>query len=347
MATKKVAKVATFFYCEICDYNTSRKCNYTKHILTSKHILATNGNKKSSESSESSEILYDQIYICEICDYNTSRKCNYTKHILTSKHILATNSKKSSESSESSEIVYEPDYVCKICNKIYHDRSGLWKHQQKCIDKDKVTSVKTEEPTGFTPQMFSDLLKQNNELTKQIIELSSKPTINNSNNNNNNSFNLQFFLNETCKDALNISDFVSQLQVGIKDLEETGRLGYAEGISKIFINGLKQLDVSQRPVHCSDYKRETMYIKDENIWEKEDVTHLKLTNAIKDVAHKNIQQIPFWTLKYPQHKDITSKCNDTYMKLVSEAMSGTTMEESDKNYKKIAKNIMKETVIDK
>ena len=237
-------------------------------------------------------------------------------------------------------------HICDICSKKYSTSSGLWKHQQKCIDK-KETNVKTEEPIGFTSQMFCDLLKQNNELTKQIIELSSKPTINNSNNNSNNSFNLQLFLNETCKDALNISDFVSQLQVGIKDLEETGRLGYAEGISKIFINGLKQLDVSQRPVHCSDYKRETMYIKDENIWEKEDVTHLKLTNAIKDVAHKNIQQIPLWTLKHPQHKDISSKCNDTYMKLVSEAMSGTTMEESDKNYKKIAKNIMKETVIDK
>ena len=346
MATNKVAKVASFFNCKTCDYNTSRKCNYIKHILTSKHILATNGNKKSSKSSESSGILYDQIYICEICDYNTSRKSNYTKHILTPKHIFTTNSYKSSESSESSEIVYEPDYVCKICNKIYHDRSGLWRHQQKCEDNDKVTYVKTEEPTGFTSQMFSDLLKQNNELTKQIIEMSSKPTTNNSHNNNN-SFNLNFFLNETCKDALNISDFVSQLQVGIKDLEETGRLGYAEGISKIFINGLKQLDVNQRPVHCSDVKRETMYIKDENIWEKEDVKHLKLTNAIRDVAHKNIQQIPLWTEKHPEHKDLSSKYNDKYMKLVSEAMPGSTREESDKNYKKIATNIMKQSLIEK
>lgn len=276
-------------------------------------------------------------FICNSCDYNTSRKSSYDKHLLSSKHRLELNGTNKVAKSCNK-------YSCDICSKKYNTSSGLWKHKQKCIDKGKET---TELPTGFTPQMFSDLLKQNNELTKQIIELSSKPTINNSNNNSNNSFNLHFFLNETCKDALNISDFVSQLQVGIKDLEETGRLGYAEGISKIFINGLKQLDVNQRPVHCSDYKRETMYIKDENIWEKEDVTHLKLTNAIKDVAHKNIQQIPVWTLKHPQHKDISSKCNDTYMKLVSEAMSGTTMEESDKNYKKIAKNIMKETVIDK
>ena len=191
---------------------------------------------------------------------------------------------------------------------------------------------------------FKELLIEQN---KQIIELSSKPTINNSNNTTNNSFNLHFFLNETCKDALNITDFVSQLQVGIKDLEETGRLGYVEGISKIFINGLKQLDINQRPVHCSDSKRETMYIKDENHWTKDDIENVILTNAIKDVAHKNIQQIPIWSKAHPEHKDITSKCNDIYMKLVSEAMSGTTMEESDKNYKKIARNIMKESVIDK
>ena len=291
--------------------------------------MELNGTNKLAETSKK--------YSCIICHYYTERKNNLRYHFTTSKHKMELNgTNKLAETSNK--------YSCDICSKKYNTSSGLWKHKQKCKDKYKET---TELPTGFTPQMFSDLLKQNNELTKQIIELSSKPTINNSNNNSNNSFNLHFFLNETCKDALNISDFVSQLQVGIKDLEETGRLGYAEGISKIFINGLKQLDVNQRPVHCSDYKRETMYIKDENIWEKEDVTHLKLTNAIKDVAHKNIQQIPLWTLKHPQHKDISSKCNDTYMKLVSESMSGTTMEESDKNYKKIAKNIMKETVIDK
>ena len=195
--------------------------------------------------------------------------------------------------------------------------------------------------------MFYELLKQNNELTKQVIELSSKTSITNNTTNNNNSFNLQFFLNETCKDALNITDFVNQLQVGIKDLEATGRLGYTEGISKIFINGLKQLDINQRPVHCSDSKRETIYIKDENIWEKEDVKHSKLTNAIKDVAHKNIQQIQVWTEKYPEHKDLSSKYNDKYMKLVSEAMPGSTKEESDKNYKKIVTNIMKESLIEK
>jgi len=281
---------------------------------------------------------------CDKCDYKTSRKSQFERHLMTSKHKNETN-----------ETPKVPNGFKCHCGNDYNSRTTLWRHMKKelCGKKYIFETFKNENEPKITA-MFMEMCKQNNEFkellleqNKQIIELSSKPTINNSNNNSNNSFNLHFFLNETCKDALNISDFVSQLQVGIKDLEETGRLGYAEGISKIFINGLKQLDINQRPVHCSDSKRETMYIKDENIWEKEDVTHLKLTNAIKDVAHKNIQQIPVWTLKHPQHKDISSKCNDTYMKLVSEAMSGTTMEESDKNYKKIAKNIMKETVIDK
>jgi len=292
--------------------------------------MELNGTKKVAKSCNIN-------FHCECCAYYTSRKSSLYKHFTTSKHLMELNGTK--------KVAKSCNHICDICSKKYSTSSGLWKHQQKCADK-KVTYVKTEEPTGFTSQMFSDLLKQNNELTKQIIEMSSKPTTNNSHNNNN-SFNLNFFLNETCKDALNISDFVSQLQVGIKDLEETGRLGYAEGISKIFINGLKQLDVNQRPVHCSDVKRETMYIKDENIWEKEDVKHLKLTNAICSVAHKNIQQIPIWSKANPEHKDISSKCNDKYMKLVSEAMPGSTREESDKNYKKIATNIMKQSLIEK
>ena len=139
---------------------------------------------------------------------------------------------------------------------------------------------------------------------------------------------------------------ISQLQVGIKDLEETGRLGYADGISKIFINGLKQLEISQRPVHCSDAKRETIYIKDKNQWEKDD-EKVKLTKAIKSVAHKNIEQIAVWTEAHPEYMNYNSKYSEKYMKILGEAMPGATYAESDKNYKKIARNITKETIIEK
>ena len=287
--------------------------------------MATNGN-------ELVAISRNGKYSCIICDYNTSRKNDYDKHILTPKHLMATFSNGRSH-----------NFECNICNKSYSDRSGLWRHKRKCG-----TQV-IQQPNEDSVNMFMEIMEQNKEFkeliieqNKQIIELSSKPTTT-----NNNSFNLQFFLNETCKDALNITDFINQLQVGTKDLEETGRLGYAEGISKIFINGLKKLNVNQRPVHCSDMKRETIYIKDGGQWEKDNDENVKLTNAIRDVAHKNIEQIQVWTELHPEYTDLKSKFNDRYMKLIGEAMSGSTNEETYRNYKKIARNIMRETLIPK
>ena len=207
-------------------------------------------------------------------------------------------------------------------------------------------------------QLVEYLLKENSEFkhmmleqNKHMIELAKHSAghhnTNNSHNTTNNSFNLQFYLNETCKDAMNIMDFVSQLQVGINDLEETGRLGFAQGISKIFINGLKQINVNDRPIHCSDLKRETLYIKSNNEWNKESEDKVILTNAIKHVAHKNMKQITEWTKDHPHYNDPHSKDNDTYLQIVSESMSGSSKEETNKNYNKIIKNIVKETIIDK
>jgi len=305
-------------------------------------------------------------YVCKICDHSTNNLKDFNKHNETNKHVWKYLEvfipKKSPKKKDGiNENVSKIPFLCSICNKKYQTHSGLWKHKQKCDNtnpnpnpKPKPKQIQTgnnENDMSKLTELVMDVVKQNNELTKQIIELSSKSTITNNNttNNNttNNSFNLHFFLNETCKDALNITDFVKQLQLSVKDLETTGRLGYAEGISKIFINGLKQLDINQRPVHCSDFKRETIYIKDSDKWTKDDNENIVLTNAIRDVAHKNIQQIPIWTEEHPEHKDLSSKYNDKYMKLVSEAMPGSTKEESDKNYKKIVRNIMKESVIDK
>jgi hypothetical protein len=291
-------------------------------------------------------------YTCKKCDYNTSRKSSYDKHLLSTKHTQSLIGSCNSCNSCNDCV----KHICNICSKKYNTQSGLWKHKQKCKEQKNKSYINIEQANTnnnvdnniFTPKMFYDLLQQNNELTKQVIELSSKPTTTNNNTtNNNNSFNLNFFLNETCKDALNISEFISQLHVGIKDLEETGRLGYADGISKIFINGLKQLEVTQRPVHCSDAKRETIYIKDKNQWEKDDDEKVKLTKAIKSVAHKNIEQIAVWTEAHPEYMNYNSKYSEKYMKLIGEAMPGATYAESDKNYKKIARNITKETIINK
>ena len=165
-----------------------------------------------------------------------------------------------------------------------------------------------------------DQNKQMMEQNKNMLELA-KNSGNNNNNTTNNNFNLNFFLNETCKNAMNIMDFVSQLQVGLKELEDTGRLGFAEGISKIFINGLKDIEINDRPIHCSDSKREVVYIKDNNQWNKDSEDKPLLTSAIKQVVRKNIKQISEWTKGHPEYNDSTSKQNDRYLKIVCESMS--------------------------
>jgi hypothetical protein len=234
-------------------------------------------------------------------------------------------------------------YNCDICCRFFNDRSGLWRHKNKCYKKE----------SEITPELVIQLIEQNKELqqtlldqNKTIMNLADKAGTNNSYNNNK-TFNLQVFLNETCKDAINLTDFINQIQVSVNDLEETGHLGYADGISKVFIKNLNNIDYNLRPIHCSDSKREILYIKDENQWSKDDDQKSCLTKAIKQVAHKNIKKISDWQKLYPDYNNPESKQNDKYMKIVLNSMSGSTKEESDKNYEKIAKNIVKEVIIDK
>jgi hypothetical protein len=260
-------------------------------------------------------------------------------------------------------------YNCN-CGDSFNSRTTLWRHKKKCIiiqqpvtPQNIILNISDLQNDQTKQQQLVDyLMKENSEFKQLMIEQNkymidqnkhmlelAKNAGNHNNNtiNTSNNFNLQFFLNETCKDAMNIMEFVDQLQVSVKDLEETGRLGYSEGISKIFINGLKQINISDRPIHCADSKREIVYIKDKNQWNKEDDNKSLLTNAIKHVAHKNMRQIKEWTKVNPEYNDSSSKQNDRYLKIVSNSMNGSTEEETIKNYNKIIKNITKETVIEK
>jgi hypothetical protein len=167
------------------------------------------------------------------------------------------------------------------------------------------------------------------------------------NNTTNNQFNLQVFLNEQCKDALNIMDFVNSLQLQVKDFEATGRLGFVEGISRIIVNGLKQIDVHKRPIHCTDVKRETLYIKDQDLWEKANPDKNKLKRAVNIVAQKNLRQLPKWQEENPQCVDINAKENEEYLHLSLAALGGRTPEEDAKYMDKIVRNVLKEVVIDK
>jgi hypothetical protein len=250
---------------------------------------------------------------------------------------------KVAKSSKSSNTHFE----CRICSKTYKDYSGLWRHKKKCqyMNEDS------------TQELIQFLMKENNEFKQLIIdqnrqmsEISRKAIENTGHchiNSHNKTFNLQVFLNETCKNAINMSDFIQQINVSISDLEDTGKLGYTEGISKIFINGLKQMDISDRPLHCSNLKRETIYIKNNNEWTKDNNDNVLLVSAIKEVSNKNIKQISEWQKLHPDFLNPDSKENDKYMQIVLNSMSGSTKEESDKNYEKIAKNVIKKVVIEK
>ena len=294
---------------------------------------------------ESSNILY-----CHSCDYNTCRKSQYDRHLMTSKHL------KNVEILQNTTILVQkvPEFICNICNKKYKHHSSLYNHKKKCINEKEIdTNIN---PNEISPELIMSVLQQNKELqtilieqNKTIIELSKNSSITNNNNNithtnsHNKAFNLNFFLNETCKNAMNITEFVDSIKLQLSDLENVGKIGYVEGLSKIIIKNLKALDVTERPVHCSDSKRDTMYVKDEDKWEKENENNHKVLKAIEDIANKNSKMVKEWKIKNPECASSKSHKADVYSHIMIEAVCSN----NDANNNKILKKIAKEVTIDK
>ena len=380
MEIKNDEKTRPQFICETCDYITSKKSDFDRHLTTRKHsahLLEINGKKK-----ECAECL---LYECVKCNYTTHLKANYDRHFLTEKHKKNVNGKQTEKDKEIK-------HICLQCNKEYMNTSGLWKHKKHCVS---IISEIEPEPLQntfvsgnvitkemFTPQLFMEVLKQSKELQevlveqnkdlqnklleketqlhnklleqneqhhKEIIELTKKQTtnINTQNNTNNNQFNLQFFLNETCKDAMNIMDFVNSLKLTTDDFETTGKLGFVDGISRIFIKELKKLNTEKLPIHCTDLKRETLYIKDNNKWEKENNEKQKLKWTIDKIAQLNLVQHHNWQEKYPVCIENNTKENEYFFKLAAVALGGRGEDEQDKYRDKIMRNVLKEVVLDK
>lgn len=296
--------------------------------------MIVNDSKKSSK-----------IFICKKCDYYTSRNSQWNRHLLTDKHNINENDSNSELNDNTLVPKSSNNYTCN-CGKVYKYNSGYFRHKIGCNfisnDKDN-TNQKTE---LSDKELITMLVKQNTELMG-VIKNGTNNNVNSNNNSNNKIFNLQFFLNETCKNAINISDFVSSIKPQIADLEATGRLGYVEGVSNIILNNLNTMDTHERPIHCSDNKREILYIKENNEWTKEDDNKPILTKAIKIIANENIKNINEWKKTNPDCTDSDSKKNNMYLKIVSNAMSGATAEESSKNIFKIISNVAKEVVINK
>ena len=311
-----------------------------------------------------------QLYRCDTCDYNTCNKSNFNKHFSTRKHQMETGGNPKSTKQKMAKKKGEKNgqktpFFCEFCNKEYISKSGYWKHRKRCefISKGEknildissnILQSQPEENIGvITPKLedvnYKDIciqmIKQNNELQKTIQDLIPKIGNNTTVNNTTNKINMNIFLNEYCKDALNFVDFVNSIQLQLDDLEHTKNYGYVEGISNIFIRALKDLDVRKRPIHCTDLKRDVLYVKDDDIWQKEDDECKKLVKAIDNVKHNNFCQIKQWEQQNPECRISTHKKNDEYVQIISNCMGGIGDDET-KNAKKIIKNVAKNVYLD-
>jgi hypothetical protein len=290
-------------------------------------------------------------YYCNCCDYGTCKKSSFNDHNLSAKHKRETESKQIETPGNA---ILPKLFFCENCEKEFKNRSGLWKHNKNCKNKNDIDK-KNEEPTDkqlmmMVVQQNVMLIKENQEFKNMILEIVKKDTtINNTTthtNSHNKTFNLQFFLNETCKDAMNIMDFVDSIKLQLSDLENVGKLGYVDGISKIIVSNLNSLDETKRPVHCTDSKREVMYVKDEDKWEKENENKQKMRKVIKHVAHKNTKLLKEFKTKYPGCEKSESKYSEKYDKLIIEAFGGKG-DNDDEKENKIIRNIAKEVTIEK
>ena len=295
---------------------------------------------------------------CSLCDFNCSKKSNYEIHCKTKKHIYRLNG----NNLETAEMVKNAELVCK-CGKKYTTNSGLWKHQKNCFNE---KSTAKEDELNAVKEIMKYLMKENSEMKNMmmeqqnmmmeqqniVLEVVKNGTHNTTNNNNtthtnshNKAFNLQFFLNETCKEAMNMSEFIDSLKMELSDLKYVGEVGYVEGITNIIVKNLKTLDITKRPVHCTDKKRETCYIKDNDKWEKDEDKTL-ISKLIKKVVYKNTNMFVKYRETHPGCTEYHSKYNDQYQKIVFESLGGKG---NDDNYKndKIIKNILKQVVVNK
>lgn len=315
------------------------------------------------------------IYKCDKCDYSTSRRFNYLKHIKTDKHksLLLGDTPEMSNSSPPNP-GNESGHRCPNCERKYMAQRSLWRHSKQCqsssnpetVDKGAFDIFKTtiaelnkmnQIQNSQMMQMFAAFIEASKNMivsSQQAIQatnttnstttnnLTVNGDITNTNNSNNKTFNLNMFLNETCKDAMNMSDFVKTIELDIEDMQNVGAHGYVKGVSNILINNLEKTDIHKRPIHCSDSKRDVLYIKDDDKWERDSINSTKLINAVKAVDHKNYMMINEWAKQHPECEHSFTPANDTYMKLARAAEAGI-----DENVAKVIKRVIQHVVIDK
>ena len=366
------------YYCDTCNIKTNNKFDFNRHLLSPKHQRLCSANVKcknyihsliSGSGVSSAAESIPQNSPPNICDISTPQKTPIKNVVQINLH----------EEDEQKNVIYNPDsdgggggghvtsassastasdaYECKFCKRHYINRTGLWRHNKKygasCIIN-AVDSSKLESTTELK-NVITAMMHMNQEFKTQMLDMyktsmsaMTTPTpITNNNNNMNNcynqTFNMPFFLNEKCKDAMNMKDFVNSIQLNTDDLENVGKLGYVEGMSNILITNLNKTELHKRPVHCSDIKRETLYVKDADKWECDGPDHAKMTNAVLAVEHKNVSLMGEWAARHPQCMKSHTKDNDRYFKLSKTITDGA----QDGNISKVIRRVAKNVVIDR
>jgi len=293
------------------------------------------------DDSKKRRMKIEEGFNCINCGFLCKKTSDWNRHILTDKHKRINDP-----------LMNNKKHMCH-CGKVYAHLSSLYNHRKVCKKNDSSELLmefikQNSDIQKQNQELKSTILEQNKELQNKLIEISKTPHVtNNIQNNVQNNFNLNIFLNEQCKDAISITDFIDSLQLEVSDLEATGKLGYVLGISRIFINKLKELDIHERPLHCTDIKRETVYIKDKDVWEKENTERNTLKQVVKKIARKNLQQLPAWQEQNPDFTKLDTPENNEFMKISLNALGSYSQEDEEKDINKIMKNVLKEVVVDK
>lgn len=311
-------KNAKIFHCEICDFKCSKQSNYNKHLLTRKHKILTNPNKKMPDDNI---VLFSCV--CGKKYKHNSSLCSHKKicdiynnfEIENNKNIdFEKNEEKNEEKDELKDVIMVMMNENKELRNMLMDQQKQLKNQQE--------------------QLITQQSNHNNQITEMIPKIG--------NNTTSNTFNINMYLNNECKDAMNITDFTRSIEISMDDFMKVGSHGYVDGISQIIVNAIKDMEVTKRPLHCSDAKRETLYVKDNNAWEK-DFSREKLNKAISNVGRKTLKHFPEWMKSNPECNSTNTIKNNEYHSIIDSTISQNT----DENKKKIAKNIIKEVIIDK
>jgi len=380
MEIKNSQKSRKIYECKICNYISSRKWDFDKHNLSAKHIKTLNSGNLEINGNEKIPMNYE----CKVCKYITWHKGDFVKHNSTKRHInmslndnpfnhnikIVTENKCNHCDKEFSTLsgLWKHRKTCSIEHEVPTEADPRIQGAKLTVGSSDIPIELILEVIKQSKEVQNVLIEQNKELQKQLLEHSNKLLENENrlleqndkhhkefleiakkpnmiNSNNKTSFNLQFFLNETCKDAMNIVDFVNSLQLTNNDFETTGKLGFVNGISRIFINNLKKMDVIRRPLHCTDVKRETVYIKDNDTWEKESDEKKKLNWVVNRIAQLNLNQIQQWQQEYPDSVKNNTPDNEKFTELALVALGGRGEDEIVKFNDKIMRNVLKEVIL--